>query len=406
MKKEIINEGIRRFQSPLYIYDLDAATAEVERFRKCFGDKIDLCFAMKANPFIVSHMAKLVDKIEVCSFGEFLICEKLQIPPEKMLISGVLKEPKDLPHILSYCQDQSIYTAESEEQFHQLGRWSTKNEKNLRVYIRLTSGNQFGVDEDVFLNLIRSLKDYPFLTVAGIHYFTGTQKRQAKTIEKELNRIDAFIKKIEEETGLVIENFEYGPGVGVQYFEGKDVPLFEDEGLQELSNLVDGLDYKKAITFEMGRALSARCGVYITQILDMKTNMDVNYCIVNGGMHQMNYDGQIKGMYHPFVDVISDTHVESDKEWTVCGSLCTFNDVLTSEIRLGELSIGDYLVFNNAGAYSVMEGMALFLSHELPAVALYSSSTGLVEARAMQSTFQFNTIQRRMNYGRIIRDFK
>ena len=391
MNKEIYLEGVKKFQSPLYIYDLDAANEEVERFRKNLGPKIDLCFAMKANPFIVSFMSERVSKIEVCSFGEFLICEKLQIPPEKMLISGVLKETKDLPHILAYCREKSIYTIESHEQFEFLGKWSSKNDVSLRVYIRLTSGNQFGVDEQDFLSMIEEKKQYPNLTIAGIHYFTGTQKRQAKTIEKELKRIDDFIVRIKEETGLEIENFEYGPGVGVPYFEGKDVPLFEDEGLMELQQLVADMKFKGSVTFEMGRALSARCGVYITQVCDMKTNQDVHYCIVNGGMHQMNYDGQIKGMYHPQIEVLSDTHQASDKAWTVCGSLCTFNDVLTSDMVLGELSIGDYLVFKNAGAYSSMEGMALFLSHELPGVVTFSKEKGFAEARKMQSTFQLNT---------------
>lgn len=392
MNKEIYYEAIHKFESPLYIYDLDAATNEVERFRKCLGDKINLCFAMKANPFIVSHMAKIVDKIEVCSYGEFLICEKLKISPSKMLISGVLKEKKDMPHILSYCTDESIYTIESEEQFHFLGNWSSENHKHIRVYIRLTSGNQFGVDEDVFLDFIEKKKKYPFLDVIGIHYFTGTQKLKVKTIEKELHHIDAFIEKVKTETGYEIEHFEYGPGIGVSYFEGKDVPVHEDEGICELERIVSELKFKGTVTFEMGRALSAKCGVYITQICDMKTNMDINYCIVNGGMHQLNYDGQIKGMYHPFIEVLSKKHIDSEKVWTICGSLCTFNDVLTSEIRLGELSIGDYLVFKNAGAYSAMEGMALFLSHELPTVVLYSKEKGFIKARHMQQTFQFNTV--------------
>lgn len=392
MDKELYYEAVHNYQSPLYIYDLDAAAKEVERFRKCLGDKINLCFAMKANPFIVSQMEKLVDKIEVCSYGEFLICEKLKISPAKMLISGVLKETKDMSHILSYCKDESIYTIESEEQFRFLGKWSSENEKHLKVYIRLTSGNQFGVDESVFFDLLHKKEDYPFLDIIGIHYFTGTQKRQTKVIEKELRYIDEFIEKIRKETGHELEHFEYGPGIGVTYFEGKDVPAHENEGLEELQRLVSQLNFKGDITFEMGRALSAKCGVYITQICDKKTSMGVNYCIVNGGMHQFNYDGQIKGMYHPFIEVLSENHSDSEKVWTVCGSLCTFNDVLTSEIRLGELSIGDYLIFKNAGAYSAMEGMALFLSHELPAVVLYSKELGFIKARDIIPTFQFNTI--------------
>lgn len=391
MKKEMILEGIQQFQTPLYIYDLDEARQEVERFKRCFADQIHLCFAMKANPFIVKFMSELVSKIEVCSYGEFLICEKLQLPAEKLLISGVLKEKKDLPHILSYCGEKSIYTVESFEQFFALANWSTNEEKAIRVYIRLTSGNQFGVNEEDIIEMVKQAANYPYLQVKGLHYFTGTQKKQAKTIQKELNRVDEFLKRLKEETGHDMEYLEYGPGVGVPYFEGKDVPLFTDEGLLELQQMVSNMEFAGEVTFEMGRALSARCGSYITEVCDLKTNQDVNYCIVNGGMHQMNYDGQIKGMYHPKIDIISTSHIPSDKKWTVCGSLCTFNDVLTAEMELGELALGDYLVFQNAGAYSAMEGMALFLSHELPGIVTYEKEKGFAVARKMQPTFQLNT---------------
>lgn len=80
--------------------------------------------------------------------------------------------------------------------------------------------------------MVNKRKEYEYLDIIGIHYFTGTQKRQTKTIEKELYHIDEFIKKIKAETGHTIEHFEYGPGIGVAYFEGKDVPVHENEGLK------------------------------------------------------------------------------------------------------------------------------------------------------------------------------
>ena len=59
---------------------------------------------------------------------------------------------------------------------------------------------------------------------------------------------------------------------------------------------------------------------------------------------------------------------QKKEEWTICGSLCTANDILVKQYPLSEVKIGDVLLFERTGAYSMSEGMALFLSRELPAV--------------------------------------
>ena len=389
MKREELETAILKYETPFYIYDLDILTQEMARFRKCLGEQIKICFAMKANPFVVKHMSELADRIEVCSMGEFKICKELGIAPEKLLISGVLKETKDLPEITGYCGTKSVYTAESFQQFQYLAEFSLNQTEEVHIYPRLTSGNQFGVNKEDICQMIRAKADYPMLHIDGIHYFSGTQKKNSKVIMKELNLLDEFFEQLEKEEGFQVEALEYGPGVGVSYFQGKEVPLFEEEGLQEIASLVQNMKWKGTVTLEMGRALSALCGYYVTQIKDAKTNEDINYCIVDGGCHQLNYDGQIRGMYVPKIQVFPEDNDGEEKEWTVCGSLCTFNDVLCSGFKAKDLSIGKFLAFERVGAYSSMEGMALFLSHELPGVVIYSEKESWQEARKKTDTYNF-----------------
>ena len=80
--------GIVNYGTPLYVFDLDEITETVSRLRKKTDGTAQICFAMKANPFLVRQMAELTDRIEVCSMGEYEICRELQIPSRKMLISG------------------------------------------------------------------------------------------------------------------------------------------------------------------------------------------------------------------------------------------------------------------------------------------------------------------------------
>ena len=390
MRTEQLEYGISRYGTPLYIFDLDILEEETERMRKCLGRETGLCYAMKANPFLTERMASLVDRIEVCSKGEFEICRTLGIPPEKRLISGVLKKKEDIKEILNYCGGRCVYTVESVRQFHYLAEWSDAHSVQLRLYLRLTGGDQFGMDEATFKSIVGLINMSAFLKIEGLHYFTGTQKKSPDRLRKEIRYVDGFLTKLKEEINCDIQNLEYGPGIAVPYFEGKEPETFTDEGLAELRKMLSEMHWKGHVTVEMGRAFAAMCGYYLTSVCDVKTNGGKNYCIVDGGNHQLNYDGQIRGMHRPHLRMLPEEETGQERTWTVCGALCTVNDVLCSGIGLSGVRTGRTLVFERAGAYSAMEGMALFLSHSLPPVVSWKNEEGWKLLRKRKDTYPVN----------------
>ena len=52
----------------------------------------------------------------------------------------------------------------------------------------------------------------------------------------------------------------------------------------------------------------------------------------------------------------------------MCGALCTTADVLVKDLPLTDAAIGDVIAFEKTGAYSVTEGIGLFLSRDLPRI--------------------------------------
>ncbi len=390
MRKEQLEYAAARYGTPLYVYDLDMLREEAERISAALGPEISLCYAMKANPFLTERMAEYTDRIEVCSRGEYEICRTLGIPPERLLISGVLKKKEDLFAILGQCGERSRYTVESVRQFHYLAEWSDAHAVTIGLYLRLTSGNQFGMDEATLLSIIELVNMSPYLEIEGIHYFSGTQKRTLKQLEKEICYLDELFRRLKENHQFEVRSLEYGPGTAVPYFRGKEAETFRDDGFQRLAELFGQMQWKGRITVEMGRAFTAMCGYYLTEVQDIKKNGEVRYCIVDGGNHQINYDGQIKGMYEPYVDVLPGENLGQPKKWTVCGALCTVNDVLCRDISLPGIKTGKVLVFGRTGAYSSMEGMALFLSHPLPGAVSYEEREGWRILRQKQDTYPVN----------------
>lgn len=390
MKKEQLEYAAARYGTPLYVFDLDLLTDQTLRLRNAFGKDVGLCYAMKANPFLTAHMARKADRIEVCSMGEFKICRKLRIPPEKLFISGVLKKKEDIFRILEYCRGRCAYTVESVKQLHYFVEWSDAHREKLRLYPRLTSGNQFGMDEDMLHSVFNVVNMSSYLEVEGIHYFSGTQKRSLKQLEKEIAMLDDLLTRMHDEWKVSVPCLEYGPGIAVPYFQGKAVQTYVEEGLTGLRKAIDSMQWKGHVTIELGRAIAAECGYYLTQIRDIKKNGDTQYCIVDGGNHQINYDGQIRGMYEPHIQVIPGEAQGREKTWTICGALCTVNDVLCRDVRLTGVQNRKILVFERTGAYSAMEGMSLFLSHPLPSVVTYQKEEGWRLMRKQRDTYLWN----------------
>lgn len=61
----------------------------------------------------------------------------------------------------------------------------------------------------------------------------------------------------------------------------------------------------------------------------------------------------------------------------ICGSLCSESDVLVRNAEIDQgIDIGDYICFENAGAYAATNSPNLFLMMEMPAVILYEKDAG------------------------------
>lgn len=367
MDAAILQRLAAEYGTPLYLFDADVFAARTARVQQML-DGTALCYSMKANPFLLAALPDAFRWVEVCSPGELHICQHLGLAPERILYSGVNKGEADITRAIRY--GAGLLTAESPLQLARIRRCAAQQDRTVDVLLRLTAGSQFGMDEDVLTELIASRAEYAAVRIAGIHFFSGTQKRKTAIIAQELDRLDALLTRLETDCGFTAQQVEYGPGLAAEYFhapyEARDMAL-----LDEAAQLLHDFSARRPLTVEMGRFFAAPCGTYLTRVADTKRCNGVRYAICDGGMHQIKYDGQTMGMQRPPMEVLGCAARETEN-WTICGSLCTTADVLVRQAALPALRVGDVLAFSRCGAYSVTEGTAAFLSRELPRVVLYA----------------------------------
>lgn len=378
-----------QLETAAYVFDLDAFAHRAQQVREAFGPETGLCFSIKANPFLLCGLPAAFDKVEVCSPGELTICEKTGVDMKKVIFSGVNKGAEDVGRAMD--DGVGVFTAESLRHVELIHDAAVQRGIQVPVLLRLTGGSQFGMDEENVKAVIANREAYPGIRIQGLHYFTGTQKTKPAVIEKELRRLEDFVTQVEQTLSFSLTHVEYGAGLAVDYFN----PAAEESELARLNAVapsIRALAAKVNLTVEMGRFFAAPCGYYFTQVADVKINCGIRYAIVDGGLHQLKYDGQLYGMQIPMLlHVKSRESAGEPEKWTLCGSLCTTADVLAKNVPLHNLEIGDILVFKRTGAYSAMEGMSIFLSRDMPVIATYSQTQGLIIRRPRILTDQFNT---------------
>ena len=115
------------------------------------------------------------------------------------------------------------------------------------------------------------------------------------------------------------------------------------------------------------------------------------FAIIDGGKHQISYYGHELALTPPACRAVPAHDNPDGTVWTVCGSLCTANDILIKQFDASALEIGDRLVFPNAGAYCMTEGISLFLSRDLPRVYLVDGAGTMALVRDRIETARLNT---------------
>ncbi len=368
----------KEYGTPLYVFDADAFKTRAAMVKTALGGKIALCYSMKTNPFLLRALPSELELLEVCSPGELAVCENVGLDLGRVVFSGVNKTMDCIERAMD--DGVAAFTAESPLHVRRIEAAAGVRGIKVPVLLRLTSDNQFGMDEDVILALAgeRSEK-YPHCEFAGLHYFSGTQKKRPSLVGRELEKLDALAQRLRKETGLAVAKLEYGPGLWIDYF-GEDPDGSERALLEEAAPLIRAMGERYELTVEMGRYFAAPCGAYLTTVMDTKRNCGYNYAIVDGGLHQMNYDGQMKGTQVPEIRRLTGKDGPAE-DWCVCGSLCTPNDVLVRRVSMPAPELGDVLAFCRTGAYSVNEGFAFLLSRDLPAVVVCSEAGGAHMAR-------------------------
>ncbi|MFD2371608.1 type III PLP-dependent enzyme [Brevibacillus sp. GCM10020057] len=396
---EYIKEMHEKSEKPFcaYLYDLDHLKQHVQAKAGSLPAACRLFYAIKANsePPILRALAPYVYGFEVASLGEIRKVRAVS-PDIPILFGGPGKTDEELEGAIEH--RVSLLHVESMNELRRVDQLAKKRNVVVPILLRVNlrgplpsatlamagRPTQFGIDETLVPDAIRLALSLEGVKLQGFHFHSISNHLDAG---KHVALIAHYLRLVRDwitQFDLDISYLNAGGGIGVNYADLTQ--QFEWEPfVSGLSSLLDSAAPPGLrILFESGRYLTASCGYYAAEVLDVKQNHGKTYAVIRGGNHHFRLPSSWQHS-HPF-------HVISTEKWaypfarpthengavTVVGQLCTPKDVLASDVYVPKLRAGDIVCFPYAGAYGWAISHHDFLSHPHPD-QFYLEKVGILE---------------------------
>ena len=374
---------------PAYLYDLEALREHATAVRAALPDGVELYYAAKANAEaeILAALGPHVDGYEVSSGGEIAHVGKA-VPGRPLAFGGPGKTPMEIAAALEAGVER--FHVESGHELRMLAELAPRSAPDacvavlLRCNLPLSTNSlersslamggratQFGFDQSDLDAALRVLVDdsLPQLQLRGVHAHLASGLDASETLAV-AESIVTWADELASHYDISLAEVNVGGGMAVDYAHPED--RFDwaayGAGLSRLAAAHPGL----TLRIEPGRALTAYCGWYATEVLDVKQSHGEWFAVVRGGTHHLRTPAT-RGHDQPCSILPVETWPHAwprpsapQDRITVTGQLCTPKDVLARRVPAASLRAGDRVVFSLAGAYAWNISHHEFLMHPRP----------------------------------------
>ncbi|MCM2424351.1 diaminopimelate decarboxylase [Streptomyces sp. RKAG337] len=392
-------EAADRFGTPLYVLDEGEFRDRCRTYRAAFPEA-DVIYAAKA--FLCRALLHWVEEeglgLDVCSAGELELAVTTGFPPERIVLHGNAKSPKDLSAAVRLGVARIVVDSASEiNHLAVLVPRGTRQQVMVRVVpdvsagghaaVRTgTDGQKFGLsitDGSAEEAVVRIL-GRPELELVGLHCHIGSQIAEVEPYITALRRLIGLLARIRDDHGVVLPQLDLGGGHAVAYRPGEDVLDVAALAARVRTELADGCARAglplPRLTIEPGRAIAGPAGVAVYRVLSVKDTGGQRFVAVDGGMSDNPRPALYGVRYAP--RVIGRGSTAPVRPVTVVGRHCEAGDVLAAGAALpDDVRPGDLLAVPVAGAYHLSMASGYNLVGRPPVVAVHDGSARLLVRR-------------------------
>ena len=353
-----IHSLARKYKTPIYCYSLKKIENNIQNLKNHFK-KIDplICYAVKANSNlgILKEIKKHNLGADVVSRGELMKALNAGIKPRKIVFSGVGKTAEEIEYAIR--KNIFLINTESKSEILEIEKIAKNKKKFVDIGIRLNPNtdaktlsqistgkkeNKFGVDQKIFLQLVKYIKKSKHLNLKCLSVHIGSQILSHKPYQNMLKVIDNTIKK----SDYKFEYIDLGGGMGIDYSHNNS-KLDLRKYSKDIEKFIKINNCK--IIFEPGRSIVGDSAILITKIIYIKEGYKKDFVILDTAMNDLMRPA-LYGASHKIIP-LKKIKKNTKKSYEFVGPICESTDTFGTVKKYQKLSEKDFLVICDVGAY-------------------------------------------------------
>lgn len=343
----------KRPAKPLYVVFMDTIKDTAQNFVSVFPGKP--LYAVKTNPdpnVLRALSAGGITCFDVASLAEIQTVTQI-FPHAELHFMHPVKMPEDIRAAYFDYNVRHFVLDHEDELFKIMRETDLAQDLNLTVRISLPKNEKalidfsgkFGASFDQAIDLLQKCR--PVSKSLGISFHVGTQTTDA---QKYANAID-YCANIIQSSSIVIDSLNIGGGFPIAY-EGEEIPDTIEDYIKVVRTALDKnqLSHLELIA-EPGRVLVGKGARLVTRVELRKDNL----LYINDGVYGGLFDAaKWVGTRYPVSAISCDMPFEKPVEhFCFAGPTCDSLDMMEGPFTLpADINIGDWVVFDNVGAYS------------------------------------------------------
>lgn len=354
---------IKKYRTPIHIYDEKGIRENARKFKKAFGilPGFKEFFAVKANPnpFILKILKAEGFGTDCSSYPELLLSEKVGITGEDIMFSSndtpanEYKKAKELGAIINLDDISHIPFLEKHAGIPEVicFRFNPGPARTGNVIIGDPKEAKYGFTREQLIEGYRICKEKGIKRF-GLHTMIVSNELNQDNFVETARMLFGIVVEVYEKLGIKIEFVNLGGGIGIPYRPEDKAVNYEYIAAQikkeyDKTITAKNLDPVK-IFLECGRVITGPYGCLVTTVLHLKHTYK-DYAGTDASMANLMRPGMYKAYHH--ITVMGKGNKPKNRMYDVTGSLCENNDKFAIDRSLPEIEVGDILVIHDTGAH-------------------------------------------------------
>jgi ornithine decarboxylase len=346
--RESIMQLVARYGAPLFIVDAERVRRQYQRLAAALPG-VDLHYALKPLPLaaVIATLREEGACFDLATNGEVALVNRLGVAPERCIHTHPIKRDSDIRTALSHGVNR--FVVDNPDEMRKFVKFRTRASLLIRISFHSPDAlcdlsRKFGCEPQAVAGLLELARELR-LQVDGLSFHVGSQSARPDMYTQAIG-VCRDLMRAAAQGGQNLGILDIGGGFPVDYAQAS-MPI--EEFCAPIRAALARFGPEVRIMAEPGRYIAAPAAVAVASVMGRAQRAGRWWYYLDDGLY-----GSYSGQVYDHVTYPVEALVPAGPTYpsVLAGPTCDSIDVISDQLMLPKLDLGDLVVGRQMGAYT------------------------------------------------------